>query len=138
MLCVECDCNGFGIACHNQTGMCYCDDYGVSGEHCTKFVHIVFTYCTAGLAYTCAYSPTHMYARTPMHTCKHAYTYCSFVLPSSPLGGVDTPRARMCIALGLCHGDQAEPGVPWVGLQVNNEDTLLLCVCIIRCLRDGA
>ena len=41
VLCVECDCNGFGIACHNQTGMCYCNDYGVSGEHCTKFVHIV-------------------------------------------------------------------------------------------------
>lgn len=35
---VECDCNGFGVACHNQTGVCTCDDYGVSGNYCTKFV----------------------------------------------------------------------------------------------------
>lgn len=38
--CEECDCNGFGVACHNQTGVCYCSDYGVAGDYCTN--------CTAG------------------------------------------------------------------------------------------
>ena len=42
--CVECECNGFGTACHNQTGVCYCDDYGVAGDHCTKFVLCIYVH----------------------------------------------------------------------------------------------